>query len=500
MLDLYVTARDRRGRFALRSAQRREAIDRRAVPRALFIAASIVCALAGCPGSPGSDGGPPDVDVDGGPLPDPDAGPTEDTDGGPPDVEDAGPGPVPCGNGTLETSEVCEGFELRGATCASEGFTTGTLACTSLCTLDRTGCSLCGDGQITGGEVCEPNGLVEGTCATLVGPGFVGDLVCAPDCTQIDTSGCHQELPAPAFAACDPDATTPCAEPTLTCLATGAGDFCLEACALDDVDACGETGFCFDFDGVGICLERPSLGELCTPEGPCLPDAGNCVPVFGADESTVSMCADSCAGSFLGSGQGCTGGLSCLPVPSGEIELQFPQVACTDHSDCDEAEGFRCAPTSVDGSTTPRCMRPVTLCAEPIPFYAFDGTSTSDALCDLQSPTQGLRLCGIGANTTSVPGPMAIAVCYPLLPQQDDLGVCSGFCDSEVLLTTVDGFCGDGFVCDAPPVPTFALPEDAPVGVSCDPASPSCTSTHPDCLDLGRGPECSRPARMCVPQ
>src|SRR5438270_10324202 len=59
-------------------------------------------------------------------------------------------GPTKCGDGTLETDEVCENLELRGKTCVTEGYDFGTLRCSSSCTLDTSGCSKCGDGKISG--------------------------------------------------------------------------------------------------------------------------------------------------------------------------------------------------------------------------------------------------------------------------------------------------------------------------------------------------------------
>jgi hypothetical protein len=37
--------------------------------------------------------------------------------------------------------EACEGADLGGATCASQGFLGGTLACTEICTFDTSGCT-----------------------------------------------------------------------------------------------------------------------------------------------------------------------------------------------------------------------------------------------------------------------------------------------------------------------------------------------------------------------
>ncbi|MCA9570787.1 MAG: hypothetical protein KC656_23260, partial [Myxococcales bacterium] len=60
-----------------------------------------------------------------------------------------------CGDNVLSPNEVCEGFELRGETCVTQGFSAGRLACTSDCVLDTTACSSCGDDTADGSEVCD---------------------------------------------------------------------------------------------------------------------------------------------------------------------------------------------------------------------------------------------------------------------------------------------------------------------------------------------------------
>ncbi|MER2565594.1 MAG: hypothetical protein ABTQ32_33025 [Myxococcaceae bacterium] len=96
-----------------------------------------------------------------------------------------------CGNGTLETDEMCEGFDLRGRTCVSEGFRSGQLLCSSSCVIDASGCSTCGDGIISKSELCD--GAVFGgkTCETELGAGATGSLVCSATCDRISSSQCQ---------------------------------------------------------------------------------------------------------------------------------------------------------------------------------------------------------------------------------------------------------------------------------------------------------------------
>jgi hypothetical protein len=48
---------------------------------------------------------------------------------------------TPCGNGTLEGPEVCDGSNLDDQTCQSLGEPMGRLACRANCTFDRSGCT-----------------------------------------------------------------------------------------------------------------------------------------------------------------------------------------------------------------------------------------------------------------------------------------------------------------------------------------------------------------------
>ena len=63
-----------------------------------------------------------------------------------------------CGNGVKEPSEACDGTDLGGATCVSQGCTGGSISCTGSCTLDKsacTGCPACdNDGICDAGEDC----------------------------------------------------------------------------------------------------------------------------------------------------------------------------------------------------------------------------------------------------------------------------------------------------------------------------------------------------------
>ncbi len=99
-----------------------------------------------------------------------------------------------CGNNTTETGETCDGTDLAGQSCTTQGFTGGTLACNSTCSgFDTSGCTtgggaVCGNGVLETGEVCDGADLGGQTCQSQ---GFAGGtLSCNATCSGFDTSGC----------------------------------------------------------------------------------------------------------------------------------------------------------------------------------------------------------------------------------------------------------------------------------------------------------------------
>ena len=98
-----------------------------------------------------------------------------------------------CGNDMVETGEECDTDQLGGATCISEGFSGGTLACSDSCTLDVSGCDTCGNGTVEGTDACDGVALGSQNCQDL---GFDGGaLDCAGDCTY-DTTQCANGIVA----------------------------------------------------------------------------------------------------------------------------------------------------------------------------------------------------------------------------------------------------------------------------------------------------------------
>jgi len=100
-----------------------------------------------------------------------------------------------CGNDMVEGDEVCDGLDLREETCESQGFDGGgDLACLSDCSgFDTSGCifgEVCGNGVAEDGEVCDGVDLKGETCKSM---GFdSGTLSCLQDCSNYDVSGCSR--------------------------------------------------------------------------------------------------------------------------------------------------------------------------------------------------------------------------------------------------------------------------------------------------------------------
>jgi hypothetical protein len=97
---------------------------------------------------------------------------------------------VVCGDGVVTGEEKCDGMELAGEDCITQGFDTGTLACAADCNYDTSACVAyeCGNGVIEGAEACDGEELGGEDCTSQ---GFdMGTLACAGNCGGLDTSGC----------------------------------------------------------------------------------------------------------------------------------------------------------------------------------------------------------------------------------------------------------------------------------------------------------------------
>ncbi len=157
-------------------------------------------------GTTGSPTTTPDPTSSGPTSSDPDTGSEDDDTASP---EDTGT-PAMCGNGTAEGDEACDGNDLRGETCESQGYAGGILGCRPDCTdFHYAACQApesCGDGVKNGTEQCDGADLGGQTCQTL---GWdMGVLSCSANCA-FNTSGCQNAPCAPIFGDCS---QIPCCE------------------------------------------------------------------------------------------------------------------------------------------------------------------------------------------------------------------------------------------------------------------------------------------------
>ncbi|MFH2005476.1 MAG: hypothetical protein ABI333_02705 [bacterium] len=135
-----------------------------------------------------------------------------------------------CGDGWVNTPwEECDGYDLQGWTCQMLGYDGGTLSCTNGCWLNESQCYVtqpyCGDGVVnTAVEQCDGADLQGQTC---VSQGFAGGtLACTSGCA-FNTGGCSTTVscsPTGGAVACDSGVVgTTYGSPSLVSHWTGCG-------------------------------------------------------------------------------------------------------------------------------------------------------------------------------------------------------------------------------------------------------------------------------------
>ncbi len=114
-----------------------------------------------------------------------------------------------CGDGLIEGTEDCEAANLNGATCASEGYIGGTLACGGSCDFDYTACE-----RATAPPewVCDTDWYGDGDCDCGCG---VMDIDCPAAATVVDCEYClNCDITAEdCSTVLDPTDVTQCIEP-----------------------------------------------------------------------------------------------------------------------------------------------------------------------------------------------------------------------------------------------------------------------------------------------
>ena len=97
-----------------------------------------------------------------------------------------------CGDAIKNGPEPCDGADLGGQTCNSQGFVGGSLSCTPACAFNTGGCTNCGNNQVDGNEQCDGGNFNGKTCASQDPGKFAGgNLTCSGSCDSISTGGCN---------------------------------------------------------------------------------------------------------------------------------------------------------------------------------------------------------------------------------------------------------------------------------------------------------------------
>ncbi len=194
--------------------------------------------------------------------------------------------PAICGDGTITGPfEKCEGDNLNGQSCVTQGFASGSLSCDGECGFDLRNCSFsteCGDSVAEGEEQCDDTDLKASTCESL--GYYAGVLGCSNEC-MFDVSNCQGSghcgdgLIEPLFEQCDGTALD--GQDCQQLGYHGGTLVCAENCTLDISDCVAE-GRCGD----GIIQVEP---EQC--DGTAL-DGQDCQQL-GYHGGTL-VCAENC--------------------------------------------------------------------------------------------------------------------------------------------------------------------------------------------------------------
>ncbi|MFO0632752.1 MAG: hypothetical protein U0168_07880 [Nannocystaceae bacterium] len=332
---------------------------------------------------------------------------------------------VNCGNGSLEEPEECDGVNLGGLDCVSQGFDAGELACSRGCTLDTTGCIsfMCGNDAIEGAELCDGTDLGGVDCIALGYDG--GALACDAGCAAYDPSGCT------GLNNC--------------CEAQDSGVF---GCGDDACEAavCGIDAYCCENTWDGICVTEAY--SLCPTT--CVTSCGDGLITGGELCDGANLNGQDCITQGFASGTlACSGTCdgfdtsACVPFP-GPCCVASTAAGCQDQA-CQDAvcaaDSF-CCDTQWDGqcaneaAALPACLGfescPASVCG--------DGTVSGGEVCD------GTALGGQTCETLGYPPPTSnCCVGNHGGPGCDDGGCQAAVCavDPFCCDTVWDGICAD---------------------------------------------------------
>lgn len=323
------------------------------------------------------------------------------------------PGAV-CGNGVIEAGEACEGDDLDGRSCQTEGFDAGALRCGSGCQLATTACSRnencnngidddgdgridcadsdcdqvapcprCGDGLVNRDEHCDGTELDGASCSSL---GFdVGTLSCSAACT-FDTTACAHLEQCANGRDDDGDGLVDCDDPdcdqVAPCPRCGDG---LINIAGEECDGATIETTCLD---LGFSLGETTCSDVCTLDNSACGHAEDCETPGDEDEDGLADCDDPdcatahgcpfCGNDVIQAGEDCDG--TALPACQ-DFGFDTGAVACSADCQADTSgcRDFVCGDGLVEGAErcddgnpdlgdgcTPGCLIEGDVCAAPL--------------------------------------------------------------------------------------------------------------------------------------
>ncbi len=332
-----------------------------------------------------------------------------------------------CGNGIVETGELCDANQIGGETCESQGFAGGELGCASNCqTFDTSSCTAaptCGDGLLNGTEICDGTDVGGNTCELL--GRTAGTLRCATNCGAFDLASCGPADTCDGVAIDGNEVCDGTLIGTATCESLGFGPgtlVCGTDCQAYDTSGCSAAPRCGDgaINGTETCDGALLSNQTCETQG------------FGA--GTLGCAAD-CRSYDTD---------LCPPAPTcGDGVLNGTEVcdgALLDSETC-ETQGFgpgvlTCAANCAAFITT--ACPPAPSCGDGIinGTEVCDGTALAGQTCGTQSAGIGTLSCKAdctGYNTTNC--------CQP------DCSMTQ--CGPDPVCGTACGTCGIGESCAA---------------------------------------------------
>ena len=376
-----------------------------------------------------------------------------------------------CGDGKAEGSEICDGADLKGATCQSLGFLGGTLRCGPNCTYDFStctspSCTTAADCPQGPAGDCQKAVCTSGTC------GFETDNADVPvDSNQCTTGTCAGGVPAQVN------------------VAAGA------ACA---TGVCNRQGQCVGCNSAADCPQGP--GGNCQ-KAVC--NAGVCgfatdntdVPATDGNPCTVETCVNGApsntsatAGTTCGTNMVCNGASQCVgcndpstcPQPTADCE-----VATCNSGVC----GFGPGPDGGACDDNNLCTSGTTCQA---------GTCTGTAVvCSASDQCHDAGVCDPGTGNCSNPAKANGATCNGgnACTQSDtcQAGVCQG--SSPVVCTASDA-CHTAGVCDSG-TGQCSNPA-APQGTACSFNGGTVCNGAGQCVGCNQASDCPVPANTCL--